>query len=268
MHNGPATSTDSPLCLNLISFEVVQGETWAERKSPIPMKKKKIKKEHIYTRWQKVRRGLPSNSADCLCSLRSAFWISMKAKPVMPSSSTWQVGYHFPRLKVAICFHWKWVTGSHYRDAAVCQGPVLAWQEQGSCGTMGTDEGQRWLMPLLSMELALAILELPGSRTGGLETPTHPCEGRESCVPAPTQCCVVRAEALQIFGGIELCRHIQPSQVLPERVLVSCHHFFGLGHFKAHCTHLYCLCQCCAWSCAAAWTVSVPGNVVPWSKLC
>lgn len=48
MHNGPATSTDSPLCLNLISFEVVQGETWAERKSPIPMKKKKNYKKSTY----------------------------------------------------------------------------------------------------------------------------------------------------------------------------------------------------------------------------
>lgn len=159
-------------------------------------KKKKIKKEHIYTRWQKVLRGLPSNSAGCLCTWRNTFWISMKAKPLTPSSPTWQVGYHFPRLKVAICFHWKWVTGSHHRDAAVWQGPVLAWQGQGSCGRMGTDEGQRCLMPLLSMELALAILELPGSWTGGLGTPPHPCEGRESCVPAPMQCCVVRAEAL------------------------------------------------------------------------
>lgn len=49
MHNGPAASTDSPLCLNLISFEVVQGETWAKGKSPVPMKKKKLKRAQIYT---------------------------------------------------------------------------------------------------------------------------------------------------------------------------------------------------------------------------
>lgn len=75
------------------------GRNMGRKEESYPNEKKKLKKEHIYTHWQKVRRGLPSNSAGCLCSWRNVFWISMKAKPLTAELSDVASWLPFPEAE-------------------------------------------------------------------------------------------------------------------------------------------------------------------------
>lgn len=115
MHDGAAASTDSHLCLNSNLIWSGAERSMGRREEPCPSEKKiKLKREstnrYAGRMWHK---GLPSNPADWLGGLGTAFWINMKkAQAVKPDSSTWQLGHCFLRLKVTIYFCRKWVTGA------------------------------------------------------------------------------------------------------------------------------------------------------------